>query len=117
VKFEAVVPAETAALEPPITESTEAAPLAAAPVTAQPERALRRTSTKSAVSEPLGALDISANPGSSLVLDGRPLGRSPRTVELPSGPHTVLFIHPERGRMSVTVNVRAGRTTSASANF
>ena len=38
-------------------------------------------------------------------------------VELPSGPHTVLFVHAERGRMSVTVNVRPGQTTSASADF
>lgn len=76
------------------------------------------TSTKPSFAEPTtGLLDIMSSPAASLVLDGRPLGKAPRRVELTPGPHTVLFIHPERGRMSVRVNVRAGRSTSASADF
>jgi PEGA domain-containing protein len=65
----------------------------------------------------LGALDIASSANSSLVLDGRPLGKAPHVVQLPPGPHTVVFVHPERGRMSVTVNVRPGQTTVASADF
>jgi len=112
---------ETFAVEIPITQAPEAlepaAPPAAAPGEKQPELAPRRASAKSAARELLGALDVTSNPPSGLVLDGRPLGQAPRVIQVPSGPHTVLFVHPERGRMSITVNVRPGRTTRASANF
>lgn len=116
---------ETSALESPLRQAPEAPPTAAAPATVQreqPELAPRRASTKSvstksAGTESLGALDVTSNSPAGLVLDGRPLGKAPRVIQLPSGPHTVLFVHPERGRMSVTVNVRAGRTTTASADF
>jgi hypothetical protein len=121
----AVLPADdyrsVQSVEIPITLAPEAPQPAAPPVTAQregqPQLAPRRATTKSAVGEPLGALDVTSNPPSVLVLDGRPVGKAPRVIQLPSGPHTVLFVHPERGRMSVTVNVRAGRTTTASADF
>jgi hypothetical protein len=124
VQFETAAAAtstEASALELPITQAPEASQPAAPPATAQPEKqaelAPQRVPMKSAISEPLGALDLTSNPPAGVVLDGRPVGKAPRIIELPSGPHTVLFIHPERGRMSVTVNVRAGRTTSASADF
>jgi len=83
------------------------------PADFKPHRAIPKLVNK----ERLGALDVSSNSPAGLVLDGRPLGKAPLVVQLPSGPHTVVFVHPERGRMSVTVNVRAGRTTTASANF
>ncbi|HET7542844.1 MAG TPA: hypothetical protein VFK05_23390 [Polyangiaceae bacterium] len=51
------------------------------------------------------------------MVDGRPLGATPRVVQLSPGLHTVLFVHPARGRVSVTVNVRPGRTTNAPANY
>jgi hypothetical protein len=38
-------------------------------------------------------------------------------VQVPPGPHTVLFIHSLYGRQSLKVNVSPGRATSASANF
>ena len=99
------------------TQASEAYLPEALPAIAPREQAPRRVTKKSAGTEPLGALDVSSNSNSGLVLDGRPLGKAPRVIQLPSGPHTVLFVHPERGRMSVTVNVRAGRTTVASADF
>ncbi|HKO51433.1 MAG TPA: PEGA domain-containing protein [Polyangiaceae bacterium] len=132
VQFEtaAATSVETSAIESPITQAPQAPSSAAAPATppretqpelprreTQPELAPRGASPKSGGKEPLGALEVTSNPPSSLVVDGRPLGQAPRVIQVPSGPHTVLFVHPERGRMSVTVNVRAGRTTSASADF
>ncbi|MEI9947760.1 MAG: PEGA domain-containing protein [Pseudomonadota bacterium] len=123
VQFEtsAATPAETSAAELPIARASEASEPAAQPATPereeQPELAPRRATAKAAGREPLGVLDVTSNPPSGLVLDGRPLGKAPRVIRLPSGRHTVLFVHPERGRMSVTVNVKAGRTTSASADF
>jgi len=103
------------------TQAAAAAPAAMPSATAQRESqsevAPRHVNTTSASPAPLGALAITSNSPSGLVLDGRPLGKAPRLIQVPSGPHTVLFIHPQRGRMSVTVNVRPGRTTTASADF
>jgi hypothetical protein len=64
-----------------------------------------------------GLLAASSSPPAMVVIDGRPVGKSPRAVELPAGAHTVVFIHPELGRQSVTVNVTPGKTTSAAADF
>ena len=104
---------------PALTQALEAsqpAP-ATAPREQQSELAAPHASAKWASTAPLGALAVTSNAPAGLVLDGRPLGKAPRVIQLPSGPHTVLFVHPERGRMSVTVNVRPGRTTTASADF
>jgi hypothetical protein len=64
-----------------------------------------------------GTLDITSSSSAGVVLDGRPLGKAPRVVKVAPGLHTVVFIHPERGRMLVNVNVNAGQTTRASAGF
>lgn len=65
----------------------------------------------------VGSLNVTSNPPANVVLDGRPLGKSPRIVKVPAGLHTVMFIHPLYGRQSLTVNVGAGATTGASADF
>lgn len=65
----------------------------------------------------VGALNVTSNPPANVVLDGRPLGKAPRLVKVPAGLHTVVFIHPLYGRQSLSVNVGAGTTTNASADF
>jgi hypothetical protein len=65
----------------------------------------------------VGALNVTSNPPANVVLDGRPLGKAPRMVKVPAGLHTVMFIHPLYGRRTLSVNVGAGATTSASAEF
>ena len=109
-------PQTTAAASPPIETPVSLTP---EPVdVALPALAPSAVVKKAPVAEPLvGELDITPSPGASFLLDGRPFGKAPRVVQLPPGQHTVLFIHPQRGRMSVTVNVRAGHATSASAAF
>ena len=64
-----------------------------------------------------GLLAASSTPPALVVVDGRPIGKSPRAIELPSGVHTVTFVHPELGRQSLTVNVTPGKTTNAAAEF
>lgn len=64
-----------------------------------------------------GSIDIESTPPSNVVLDGRPLGKSPRVVRVSAGPHTVVFLHPLYGRRSLSVNVRSGAMTGASAEF
>jgi serine/threonine-protein kinase len=65
-----------------------------------------------------GTLNINSIPVSKVVLDGRPLGSTPKVgISVPAGPHTVTFIHPEKGRKSVSVNVKPGETKTAAVRF
>ena len=72
---------------------------------------------RSTGSDDAGTLNVASTPPSNIVLDGRPLGMSPRVVRVPAGSHTVVLIHPLYGRRSLTVKVRPGATTSAAAEF
>jgi hypothetical protein len=67
--------------------------------------------------EKKGLLAASSNPPSSIVVDGRPLGKTPRALELSPGVHTVVFIHPTFGRKSVTAYVLPGKTANAAVDF
>nr|WP_275939316.1 protein kinase [Polyangium spumosum] len=65
-----------------------------------------------------GTLNINSIPVSKVVLDGRPLGNTPRVgVSVPAGTHSVTFVHPERGKQTVTVTVKAGETKTAAVKF
>jgi serine/threonine-protein kinase len=65
-----------------------------------------------------GTLNINSIPQSNVLLDGRPLGKTPRAgVSVPGGSHTVVFIHPEHGRKQVVVTVIPGRTATAAVRF
>lgn len=65
-----------------------------------------------------GTLNISSSPPSTVVLDGKPLGSTPRGgISVAPGPHTLLFVHPDFGRKTRSVVVQAGKATSASVNF
>jgi len=65
-----------------------------------------------------GTLNINSIPVSKVVLDGRPLGSTPKVgVSVSAGSHTVTFIHPEKGKKSVTVQVKAGETKTAAVRF
>jgi hypothetical protein len=65
-----------------------------------------------------GTLNINSIPASRVLLDGQPLGETPRTgVSVSPGTHTVTFIHPELGKKSISVKVGAGETKSAVAKL
>lgn len=65
-----------------------------------------------------GTLNVNSLPLSSVLIDGRPYGSTPKTdISLPAGSHTVTFVHPELGRKSVTVNVEAGKSATAVVRF
>ena len=70
-------------------------------------------------SEPAtGVLNINSIPLSRVVLDGRPLGETPRVqISVSAGVHTVLFVHPEYGRIFREVRVDAGRSSLAAVRF
>ncbi len=77
------------------------------------------TATATTAPPPAGNATLSMNsiPISKVVLDGRPLGNTPQSAQVPPGSHTVMFIHPEKGRKSVTVTVKAGEKKGASVKF
>ncbi|MDI1428682.1 protein kinase domain-containing protein [Polyangium sorediatum] len=65
-----------------------------------------------------GTLNINSIPVSKVVLDGRPLGNTPKVgLSVPAGTHTVTFVHSERGKQTVTVTVNAGETKTAAVKF
>jgi hypothetical protein len=65
-----------------------------------------------------GTLNLNSIPVSNVILDGRPLGATPKlNVSVPAGPHTVIFVHPEFGRKANRVTVVAGKTIPVVAKF
>lgn len=64
-------------------------------------------------------LNINSIPPSSVVLDGKPLGNTPKVkVPVSAGAHTVLFVNADEGlKKSVTVTVGAGETKAAIAKL
>lgn len=70
--------------------------------------------------EPAGdraTLSLTSTPPCNVVLDGRPLGTTPRELEVAAGAHSVVFIHPQKGRKSLRVEALAGKAAVASVSF
>lgn len=56
--------------------------------------------------------------GAAVLVGGRPVGRTPVSgVSLPPGSHNVVFIHPEKGRKTAGVTVKAGKSTGVGVRF
>lgn len=63
-------------------------------------------------------LNINSIPPSAVLVDGRPVGRTPRSgVQVSPGTHTITFIHPEKGRKSTSVTVGPGETKGVGVRF
>jgi len=84
----------------------------AAPATPKP------VAEKPAAASGKGTLNINSIPASNAILDGKPLGATPKVgLSVTPGPHTVIFVHPEHGRKAKSVVVEAGKTASAVVRF
>ncbi|KYF66825.1 hypothetical protein BE15_47820 [Sorangium cellulosum] len=104
----------------PAAPAPKAEAVAAAPRPEAPAAAPKAEAQAAAPAAAAGAatLNINSIPVSKVVLDGRPLGSTPKVgVSVPAGSHTVTFIHPELGKKSVTVSVKAGETKTAAVKF
>ncbi|MGK3962394.1 PEGA domain-containing protein [Sorangium sp. So ce118] len=116
----AAAPAADPAPAPaPAPAAPKADPAPAAPK-ADPVAAAPKADAPAAPAAAAGAatLNINSIPVSKVVLDGRPLGSTPKVgVSVPAGSHTVTFIHPDLGKKSVTVSVKAGETKTAAVKF
>jgi hypothetical protein len=76
------------------------------------------TPAAAAVSNEPGKLNLSSTPPSNVVLDGRPLGVTPRSgIKVKPGAHSVVFIHPKHGRKTARANVKPGGTSNVSVRF
>lgn len=65
-----------------------------------------------------GTLNINSIPVSHIILDGRPLGTTPKTgIHVSAGTHTVVFVDPQYGRKVRTVRVSSGGTAVAAVKF
>jgi serine/threonine-protein kinase len=65
-----------------------------------------------------GTLNINSIPVSNVILDGRPLGTTPKAgLSVAAGAHTVVFVHAEHGRKVRSVNVPAGGSATAAVRF
>ncbi|WP_437922644.1 PEGA domain-containing protein [Sorangium sp. So ce291] len=106
----APAPAPAAPRADPAPAAPKADPVAAAPKADAP--------AAPAAAAGAATLNINSIPVSKVVLDGRPLGSTPKVgVSVPAGSHTVTFIHPDLGKKSVTVSVKAGETKTAAVKF
>jgi hypothetical protein len=65
---------------------------------------------------PLGTIHVSSNIPANVVVDGKVLGRAPRSIRVSSGVHTVVVAGP-KGRKVQTVRIDKGRTRKVSARF
>ena len=66
-----------------------------------------------------GSCSANSRPASTVLLDGKPLGPTPRVkVSVSAGTHTVLFVNAEESlKKSVSVTVAAGETKAVSAKL
>jgi serine/threonine protein kinase len=63
-------------------------------------------------------LNINSIPVSNVVLDGKPLGGTPKIgVSASAGSHTVIFINPEEGRKVTSVTCKSGDTKTVAVRF
>lgn len=110
----------------PAIAELPAAP-AAAPVAPSERRTTRASSSVTALPVKLeeetvvegarGMLRVSSLPSAHVVLDGRPIGMTPKLVPVSAGEHTVLFVHPELGRRTMRVSVENDAKAEAFTRF
>jgi serine/threonine-protein kinase len=65
-----------------------------------------------------GELRLNSIPPSAIVIDGRPIGSTPKAnVHLSPGSHNVTFVHPELGKRKLLVLVEPGKSQTLSVKF
>ncbi len=70
------------------------------------------------VADEQGTININSLPSSNVILNGRPLGPTPKMgVKVKAGPVTVVFVHPEHGRKVQSTVVKPGGTATVLVRF
>ena len=122
----AVAPKAPVFTPPPATPAAPKEPVAAKePAAPKEPAAAKEPATPKTPAAPAAAaggecfLNINSRPASTVLLDGKPLGPTPRVkVSVTPGTHTVLFVNAEESlKKSVSVTVAAGETKAVSAKL
>ncbi len=65
-----------------------------------------------------GTLNINSLPASRVLVDGTPIGSTPKVdYQVSAGTHTITFVHPDLGKKSISVTVKAGQASVAAVRF
>jgi serine/threonine-protein kinase len=65
-----------------------------------------------------GTLNINSLPASRVLVDGTPIGSTPKVdYQISAGTHTITFVHPDLGKKSISVNVKPGQASVAAVRF
>jgi serine/threonine-protein kinase len=62
-------------------------------------------------------LSLTSDPPSAVLLDGKPIGQTPKSVTVTPGSHSVLFVHPTKGRARATAKLAPGQSKTLRARF
>lgn len=102
---------------PPVVETPKSSPPSSSSSTSS-AASRPRPSASAAPAAGQGTLNINSIPVSNVILDGRPIGSTPKLgVKVSAGAHTVVFVHPQHGRKITSVQVPAGGTGTAAVRF
>ncbi len=102
------------------TEAALPVPIAPAPVAQAPVAAPKPVAPAPAPKPAIkfGYLSFNSIPVSNVVVDGRPLGTTPKmSVRLRAGKHSVVFVHSEHGRRAQSVFVAPGSRRTVAVRF
>lgn len=100
-----------------------AVPTAAAPASPAPQGSstgqtlVRVKANAKPVAPGSASLSVNSIPISTVIVDGRSQGLTPRVLQVAPGSHTVVFVHAELGRRLVSVAVESGTTAVAAVRF
>jgi serine/threonine-protein kinase len=113
------LPSGSSAPEPPTTISSPSPPSrGGGGVASPPPAAATPPAAKPAAATGANAqLTFTSTPPSSVIFDGRPLGKTPKSATVPPGQHTVVFVHPEMGRKAKSINVNPGQKATLQVKF
>jgi serine/threonine-protein kinase len=107
----AAPPSTPAAAPPPVTHTST-------PSTSTPAVPAAHSTPPAAAATGNGTLNMNAIPVSNVLLDGRPMGQTPKLgVSVAPGPHTVVFVNSEKGRKAQSVTIVSGKTSTVVVRF
>lgn len=105
-------------LTPASLATNDPAPAPAAPRGSPAPAAPARPAPAAPKAASGGTLNLNSIPVSNVILDGKPLGPTPKMgISVTPGTHTVIFVHAEHGRKAKSVNVGAGKTVPVVVKF
>lgn len=101
-------PSEEAAAEEPEQTAT---------ATSRRSTGSRSRSSSRKSSSGQGTLNITSSPSAMVILDGRPIGKTPKNgIKVSPGAHSIVFVS-DKGRKRATTKVAAGDTKTVSVRF